>query len=85
MRVTRERIHQTNLINLGITSFVHEVCGSIRESKGHHGELKLSIPSHKSYLWDATLSNLHLMIARSEINLGEILGTPKLIKQIIDP
>ena len=28
-----------------------------------------------------SLSNLHLMIARSEINLGEILGTLKLIKQ----
>ena len=49
------------------------------------GELKLPIPSHKSCLRDVTLSNLHLMIARSEINLGEILGTSELIKQIINP
>ena len=32
-----------------------------------------------------SLSNLHLMIARSEINLREILGTSELVKQIIDP
>ena len=38
----------------------------------------------KAFFRDVTLSNLHLMIARSEINLGEILGTSKLIKQIID-
>ena len=65
--------------------YVHEVCGSIRESKGHHSELKLPIPSHESCLWNITLSNLHLMIARSEINLGDILGSSKLIKQIINP
>ena len=31
-----------------------------------------------------SLLKLHLMIARSEINLGEILGTSEQIKQIID-
>jgi hypothetical protein len=36
-------------------------------------------------IFEMSLLNLHLMIARSEINLGEILGTSKLIKQIINP
>ena len=44
----------------------------------------MPIPSHENCLRNITLSNLHLMIARSEINLGEILGTSELVKQIIN-
>ncbi|PHU07623.1 hypothetical protein BC332_24112 [Capsicum chinense] len=63
---------------------VHEGCRGIGKTKEHDYEIKVNIPSFEGYFWDVTFSDYELMIARSEVYLGEATGTLKLVKQVID-
>ena len=47
----------------------HEYSWSVRETKWHHSELVVTIPSTESYLRDITIHNPQLMITRLKINL----------------
>ena len=58
---------------------IHEVGGGIGKSKRHNSELILPIPSDKGCLGNVPSPDLHLMVPRSEINLGKELGIPQLV------
>jgi hypothetical protein len=63
---------------------VHEVCRCICQPKRHDKILIKPIPHRESRLRDIFITDLNLMIARAEINLGEHLGSHQLIKQDVD-
>jgi hypothetical protein len=54
---------------------VHEVCQCIHQPKGHDKILKDTICCSEGYLWYIFGTNLNLVIAGVEINLGEHLGS----------
>jgi hypothetical protein len=52
---------------------VHEVSGGIGQTKGHHQILIETVSGGESSLRDIFFIDLNLMIARTEVNLGENL------------
>jgi hypothetical protein len=63
---------------------VHEVGGSISESKRHDQELVKTITSGKSGFRNVARSNLDLVVTRTKIDLREDFGTSQLIEKNID-
>jgi hypothetical protein len=60
---------------------IYEVCHRIRQHKWHDKILKEAISCSEGRLGYIFGINLDLVIARAEVNLGEHLGSRKLIKQ----
>jgi len=56
----------------------------IGESKRHNLVLVVAISSAKCCLWDVILMDSNLVVARTEINLGEYLGFIETVYQIIN-
>ena len=75
----------TNLSNFheDLVHHVHEVCGCIGQLERNNHELILAISGDKGCLHNIFRPNLHLMVARSQVNLGEVLCLLQLIKQVI--
>jgi hypothetical protein len=63
---------------------VHKMCRSIGESKRYNQILIQPIPSGECSFRNVLWTNLHLMITKTEINLGEDFSIGKLIKQNVD-
>jgi hypothetical protein len=63
---------------------IHEVGRGISQAKGHHGVFKQAVAGGECGLGNIGLSDFHLMISGTEINLGEYFGSIQLIKQVFD-
>ena len=64
---------------------IHECCWGIRQSKGHHYELKVPIPRPERSLRDISLPNSQLLVSSVKIYLGVDSRPSQLIKQVINP
>ena len=64
---------------------IHECCWHIRQPKGHHCELEMSISCPKRWLRDISLPNSQLMVSGVKIYLGVDSRPSQLIKQVINP
>ena len=64
---------------------VHERGWSISEPKRHHQNLIMTIIILESGLMHTLISNPHLMITQSQINLRKPRSTLMLVKNIINP
>ena len=76
------------LIQIGLKYPMHEVYECywrIRQSKGHHCELKVPIPRPERCLRDICLPNPQLMVTTTKVYLGVDSRSSKLVKQVINP
>ena len=58
--------------------------GSIGQPKWHDQKLKVPIVATKCCLWDVLIPNSDLVVPRTQIDLREVLGSSKLIHQLIN-
>jgi hypothetical protein len=63
---------------------IHEVGKSISESKRHNQVFIKVVSGGESGLWNVRRFDFYLVIARSEVNFGEDLGSQQLIKKHIN-
>ena len=61
----------------------HECCRSIAEAKGHHYPLILPITCEECSFGNVTFLNSTLPISRSKIQTAKILGTSKLVYELL--
>jgi hypothetical protein len=59
---------------------IHENGWCISQSKWYDQILMISVPGHKSCLWNVLLLDLNLVVSGSKIYLGKYFGSPDLIK-----
>ena len=64
---------------------VHECRWRIRQSKGHHGKLKVPITCPERCLRDICLPNPQLMVTSAKVYLGVDSRSSQLVKQVINP
>ena len=64
---------------------VHECRWRIRQSKGHHHQLKVPVMRPERCLRDICLHNPQLMVTSAKVYLGEDSCSSQLIKQVINP
>ena len=64
---------------------VHECRWRIRQSKGHHRELKVPITRLECCLRDICLPNPQLMVTSAKVYFGVDSRSSQLIKQVINP
>ncbi|KAK4723975.1 hypothetical protein R3W88_026754 [Solanum pinnatisectum] len=63
---------------------IHKCLRSISHPKRHFQKLIMTIPSSKNRLQNITIFHPQFVITRSEINLREITGPLKLIKEVVN-
>ena len=64
---------------------IHERYERIRQSEGHHCELKVPIPHPEHCLRDICLPNPQLMVTSAKVYLGVDSRSSQLVKQVINP
>jgi hypothetical protein len=78
---------KTNFLNCLLkTWFMHDwKCGwCIGQPERHHQELKVPIVAPESSLRDVLIPHPDLVVPRAQVNLREVLGSSKLIHQLIN-
>lgn len=73
-------------LKIWLHNFIHEAMEggrNIAKSKRHNQKIIVAFMGAKSHLRDVFLFHLDLMVSRAKIQFGEILGSMKLIQQII--
>jgi len=58
--------------------------GSIGKPKWHDQKLEVPIVAPECCLWDVLIPNFDLVVPRTQNNLREVLGSSKLIDQLIN-
>ena len=94
MLLLRLRIHQHiidehyhELVKVQMKHLIHQIhesCRSIHQTKWHHEELVVPVPTLRDDLVHVLLLDPQLIVPRLEINLQKHTDALKLIKQIIN-
>ena len=63
---------------------VHKSCRCVSKSKMHYQKLVITITSPERHLRHIIITYPQLVISRSQVNLGEVRCSLKLIEQVVD-